>query len=75
MATARHLVRIPENGQSIWRVPRPPTLPLRGVVVDQVEIQSWSDQDGAVLPGRAGRLGDTVYATPDFPESAVELLP
>lgn len=73
MATARHFVRIPEKGQPFVKVPR-----LTGEV-DEVPLKVWrtltGDGGGVVLSGRAGRLGDTVYATPDFPESAVELLP
>ncbi len=63
----RVLVRVPENGQPFVKAP------------EEVPLRVWrtlaADGGGVVLPGRAGRLGDTVYATPDFPESAVELLP
>lgn len=64
---SRILIRLPENGQPFVKVP------------GEVPLKVWrtltADGGGVVLPGRAGRLGDTVYATPDFPESAVEMLP
>ncbi len=67
----RLLVRIPENGQPFVKVP--------GERWFELPLKVWrtldADGGGVVIPGRAGRLGDTVYATPDFPESAVELLP
>lgn len=69
---SRTLIRVPEQGQPFWKVPY-----LTGEV-DEVPLKVWrtltADGGGVVLPGRAGRLGDTVYATPDFPESAVEML-